>query len=332
MKTKTWPVFSPVSAPFTQMNGNQKPCTTFMLTMVASITILIVLFGFENHILVTTIDDVSDIPDIDLNAVHARLRNEIKLQPHQEQGIQSIIQMEQTTRGGILADEMGLGKTLQILTTIIRQQPKLDIQARTLIVVPSHGVGHQWTEEIRTKSMFGSLPYFIYQEETTFLLEQPCFKVVITTYDRIQSEYLRKHVNHLPAPLFDTKWYRIVLGILTLSHVRMQQMRNERTKLADAIIKLNATFQWCLTGTPLQNDVSELHPIFKFLRVDLPLAKRHNVEYITGLLRKHMIRRKKQQLQNVLALKPKKKSVLSWNFHHRNVHSMITLKQFYTNN
>ncbi|ORZ00072.1 P-loop containing nucleoside triphosphate hydrolase protein [Absidia repens] len=254
----------------------------------------------QDHILVTTIDDVSDIPDIDLNAVHAKLRNEIRLQPHQEQGIQSIIKMEQTARGGILADEMGLGKTLQILTTIIRQQPKLDIQARTLIVVPSHGVGHQWTEEIRTKIDVWQFTVFYISRgddlSTRTTMLQGGHHYLRTEFDLNICENTS---NNLPAPLFDTKWYRIVLD-------ECNKMRNERTKLADAIIKLSATFRWCLTGTPLQNDVSELHPIFKFLRVDLPVAKRHNVEYITGLLRKHMIRRKKKQLQNVLALKPKK--------------------------
>ncbi|KAI8333865.1 SNF2 family N-terminal domain-containing protein [Chlamydoabsidia padenii] len=253
----------------------------------------------KDHILVTTIDDISDIPDIDMNAVHAKLRGGIQLQPHQEQGIQQMIRMEQSVRGGILADEMGLGKTLQILTVLIRQQPKLDIQAKTLIIVPSHGVAHHWTEEIRTKSNFGSLPYFIYSEETTFLMEQPCFKVVITTYDRVRSEYQRKHVKNHPSPLFDFQWYRVVLD-------ECNKLRNIRTKLADAIISLTSTYRWCLTGTPLQNNISELYPIFKFLRVDLPLEKRNDMNYIKALLSNHMIRRKKEQLQSHLCLKPKR--------------------------
>ncbi|KAI8081382.1 SNF2 family N-terminal domain-containing protein [Halteromyces radiatus] len=253
----------------------------------------------RDHILVTTMTDISDIPDIDMNAVHASLRDDIVLQEHQEEGIRQMIHMEQTSRGGVLADEMGLGKTLQILATLLRQQPKLDIQARTLIIVPSHGIAHQWTEEIRTKSKYGSLPYFIYQEETIFLLEQPCFKVVITTYDRVRSEYQRRYQQNLSAPLFNTNWYRIVLD-------ECNKLRNVRTKLYDAIVELRATYRWCLTGTPLQNDVSELYPIFRFLDIDLPIAKRSDINYISDLLGKHMIRRKKEDLQNALAMEPRK--------------------------
>ncbi|CAO3684433.1 unnamed protein product [Rhizopus microsporus] len=46
---------------------------------------------------------------------------------------------------------MGLGKTLQTLTLILRQQPRLNVHAPTLIVIPSIAVGEQWADEINQK-------------------------------------------------------------------------------------------------------------------------------------------------------------------------------------
>ncbi|KAI8342359.1 SNF2 family N-terminal domain-containing protein [Chlamydoabsidia padenii] len=254
----------------------------------------------KDHLLVTTVEDVSDIPDIDMNAVHARLRDGTQLLPHQEEGVRRMIEMEQTeTRGGILADEMGLGKTLQVLTMMIRQQPKLDIQAKTLVVVPSHGVADLWAEEIRLKTRFGALPYFIYDDHTKFLIEQPCFKVIIVTYDRLRSEYYRLYVNNQTSPLFDTHWFRVVLD-------ECNKLHDNKSKLTGAVLGLDTSFRWCLTGTPLQNNTIELLPIFKFLNIDLPpLAKRHESKCYADILAKHMIRRKVDQLSTKSLMKQK---------------------------
>lgn len=67
---------------------------------------------------------------------------------------------------------MGLGKTLQTLTVILKQQPRLNIHACTLIVVPSRAVGDQWADEIRSKTEYGSVPYFVYQEDNGSLIER----------------------------------------------------------------------------------------------------------------------------------------------------------------
>lgn len=69
---------------------------------------------------------------------------------------------------------MGLGKTLQTLTLILRQQPRLNVHAPTLIVIPSIAVGEQWADEIRSKTEFGSIPYFIYQDDNSYLLDRKC--------------------------------------------------------------------------------------------------------------------------------------------------------------
>ncbi|CAO3637035.1 unnamed protein product [Cunninghamella echinulata] len=261
----------------------------------------------KDHILVATYPNVSEIPDIDLNAIHASLQDNINLKSHQVKGVNQIIEMEQRYRGGILGDEMGLGKTLQILELTIRQQPRLNLRAKTLIVVPSHGVADHWTNEIRTKSNYGSLPYFVYGDDTVELIDQTCFKVVITTYDRIRSEYKRQQTLKLPSPLLATHWFRVVLD-------ESNKLRNLKTLLCRAILDLQTTYKWCLTGTPIQNDVSELFPTFKFLGIEVPTDKRLDLEYLSEVLNEHMIRRKKQELKDELKISKLKVKRILLNF------------------
>ncbi|CAO3641564.1 unnamed protein product [Cunninghamella blakesleeana] len=227
--------------------------------------------------------------DIDLNAVHASLQSTTNLKPHQIEGVERMIKLEQKFRGGILGDEMGLGKTLQILELTIRQQPRLNLKAKTLIVVPSHGVADHWASEIRTKSNYGSLPYFVYGDDTQELIDQSCFKIVITTYDKIRSDYKRQGTLNIASPLFSTHWFRIVLD-------ESNKLRSLKTLLCNSLLELQATYKWCLTGTPIQNEISELYPTFKFLNINVPNDKKLDLEYLSEVLNTHMVRRKKQEV------------------------------------
>lgn len=97
-------------------------------------------------------------------------------------------------------------------------------------------MGEQWAEEIRTKTTYGSLLYFLYNEETLLLLErksacwkdgssvvfstwlllEPCFRVVIATYDRLRSEFRNRQISGVSAPLIDMEWHRVILGKMVL--------------------------------------------------------------------------------------------------------------------
>lgn len=78
--------------------------------------------------------------------------------------------------------------------------------------------------------------------------------------------------------LFHVKWWRVVLGephfraawLVNLDLIQIDEahnIKNKTTKSAQGCYALEAKYRWCLTGTPMQNNVEELYSLLKFLRL-----------------------------------------------------------------
>ncbi|KIL66062.1 hypothetical protein M378DRAFT_75691 [Amanita muscaria Koide BX008] len=222
----------------------------------------------------------------------------IKLLPHQALGRIWMRDRETDKKtGGILADDMGLGKTIQTLTRIVEGRARKSDAAEgwsasTLVVCPLALVG-QWADEIQKMAPGFSVLKHHGNHRTT---DPSDFKhhVIITTYDIVKYEYeaskdSAKNESQATldsddesgndytskskrkakpagkgkkkrAALFATKWWRVVLD-------EAHNIKNVKTKGAIACCELQAKYRWCLTGTPLQNNVQELYSLFKFLRI-----------------------------------------------------------------
>lgn len=87
-----------------------------------------------------------------------------------------------------------------------------------------------------------------------------------------------------------------------------------KTLVTESVLELQARYRWCITGTPLQNDISELHPIFAFLQINIPLKQRQNVDYISTVLKQHMVRRTKKSLQTALTILPQRENRVELQF------------------
>jgi SNF2 family DNA or RNA helicase len=174
---------------------------------------------------------------------------------------------------------MGLGKTIQALALII-SRPSLDHTRKTTLIVAPVALMQQWKREIeRTIKPRHRLTVHVLHGEArniswTNLRE---YDVVLTTYGLIASELKRKlkwdeklkmypdarpsgKEDYQPILGSTSKWYRVILD-------EAQAIKNKATKAAIGASFIKSEYRWCMTGTPMQNNVTELYSLIHFLRI-----------------------------------------------------------------
>ncbi len=173
--------------------------------------------------------------------------------------------------GGILADDMGLGKTLQTIAFLLARRGPDTLPA--LVVTPTSLI-YGWLDEIarfapelRAVAVAGSKP----QREAilTNAFDEGA-DVVVTTYAalRIDAESYAKR--------------RFSCAILD----EAQHIKNPTTKAAKAVKRIQADCRFALTGTPIENTLTELWSIFDFLLPGyLGGHKTFRQKYETGIVR-----------------------------------------------
>lgn len=212
----------------------------------------------------------------------------VKLLPHQVEGVAWMIEKEigkkgkngVRPRGGILADDMGLGKTIQSITLILTnprpskkeaEQERVkknripdDCSMTTLVVAPLALI-KQWESEIKSKvSASHDLNVLVHHgaTRTKSALALKKYDVVITTYQTLTSEYASSSDKEDGAKIgcFGVFWYRVILD-------EAHSIKNRIAKSTLACYALNSWYRWCLTGTPMQNNLDELQSLIKFLQI-----------------------------------------------------------------
>lgn len=169
-----------------------------------------------------------------------------ELRPYQKIGYSWLVQNIKYNFGCILADDMGLGKTVQILTAILhfKELNPLDTEPSLIIVPPT--LISNWENEI--KKFTPSLSYYIYHgSNRTFPFED--YDIMLTSYGVIR----------LDLDMFaDKKWFICVID-------EAQNIKNPNTQQTKAIKGVPAYNKIALTGTPIENKLTDYWSIFDFV-------------------------------------------------------------------
>ncbi|KAI3324280.1 hypothetical protein HD806DRAFT_494606 [Xylariaceae sp. AK1471] len=196
----------------------------------------------------------------------------VRLLPHQIEGVEWMKNRElgpvkkgKVPKGGLLADDMGLGKTLQSISLILTNPKPADkhpgVEKTTLVVAPLALI-RQWEAELKDRVEDSyRLKVLVHHgpQRTKRFEDLRRYDVVITTYQILVSEH--NHCNDsLKAGCFGLHWYRVILD-------EAHTIKNRNAKATKACYELRSVYRWCLSGTPLQNNLDELQSLVKFLRI-----------------------------------------------------------------
>ncbi|XP_071914047.1 DNA repair protein RAD5A-like isoform X3 [Coffea arabica] len=210
-------------------------------------------------------------------------------------------------RGGILADSMGLGKTIMTIALLLTHSERggslgnqLTAQTLTgngeaslisdqsptakkaakisgfekllkpknfltcggnLIICPMTLIG-QWKAEIETHAQPGTLSIYIHygQNRSRDALVLGQSDVVLTTYGVLASEFSAENAD-VTGGLFSVRWFRVVLD-------EAHTIKSSKSQISMAAAALVADRRWCLTGTPIQNNLEDLYSLLRFLKVE----------------------------------------------------------------
>lgn len=204
------------------------------------------------------------------------------LMEHQKLGLAWMKAMEEgSNKGGILADDMGLGKTIQALALMVARR-SLDPNRKTTLIVAPLALMKQWEREIKSKLKGGREhrlnTYTLHgQGRGASWEELKLHDVVLTTFGTLSTEIKRKEpideakrknpnwkpvtkADRLPLLGDECKWYRVILD-------EAQCIKNKNTKAAQGACALQSLTRFCMSGTPMQNGVTELYSLVHFLRI-----------------------------------------------------------------
>ncbi len=182
-----------------------------------------------------------------------------RLRPYQSDGVRWLAGLHGLGLGACLADDMGLGKTVQVLAFLnaIRRKGKKEVTAPSLLVLPASLLAN-WQQEIKrfwpNMRVFFAHPSMQKPHRVHPLSREDAghFDLVVTTYALVQRyEWL-----------LDISWNYVILD-------EAQAIKNPGTKQTRSVKALSSANRIAMTGTPVENRLSDFWSLFDFINPGL---------------------------------------------------------------
>lgn len=166
------------------------------------------------------------------------------LRDYQVQGVKWMNYLRTNNLGGCLADDMGLGKTLQTITLLRSIYP--ESKKPSLVVMPKSLI-FNWQAEI--DKFAPGLKYYVYYETTRDINKAMEAEVILTTYAMVRNDI---------EDLMKVEFEYVILD-------ESQSIKNVNAQVSNAVKLLKADHRLALSGTPIENNLTELYSLFSFL-------------------------------------------------------------------
>ncbi len=172
-----------------------------------------------------------------------------ELRRYQREGLGWLNFLREFSFGGCLADDMGLGKTVQMLAALqIRHQKRNDKRRPSLIIVPK-SLLFNWQQECTRFTPSLKVLQYIGMDRGRLRADFFEYDIVLTTYGTLRRDVLE---------LKDIAFDYVILD-------EAQTIKNAGSQTAKASRLLQAQHRVALSGTPIENHLSDLWSIFEFL-------------------------------------------------------------------
>lgn len=218
----------------------------------------------RSDVLLGSADPISTLP----------IASGLTLQPHQEEGVRWLLNLDKRGYNGILADEMGLGKTIQALAVLVNI---VTVQGRgPHLVIAPNSVADHWKRE--AEAWFpNSVSVFHHQgafdermEALEDALEADEFDIFVTSHDLALRDFfspvkkrgtfsMGRSFSHVIRQLREVEFEYLVVD-------EAHRLKNPSSKLTEGLRSYtNCTRRILLTGTPLSNSLDELWALLNVL-------------------------------------------------------------------
>lgn len=251
------------------------------------------------------IKGLRDLNSLPLESVPVTLHGELR--PYQQQGMSWLLFLRKYGFGGCLSDDMGLGKTVQFISYLLKVKEAENEAGPSLIICPTSVLGN-WQKELERFAPDLSI-YLHYGSNRLkgeeFTNQASNVDVTLTSYG----------LTHLDFDEFSSMtWSAIAID-------EAQNIKNAGTKQSRAVRKLNGQHHIALTGTPMENRLTELWSIFDFInhgylgslgqfqkQFVIPIEKddeKDKIKQLQALIRPFLLRRTKKDEEVALNLPDK---------------------------